>query len=502
MENEPNTQLTLEEQSEITIQCDFSTVRGMNTNLEIKVENNDDLKGLRRRIYEAHWTKDDENEEVTDEKIRARMKIFRPLFREQAIDFQFDDSTKIKDILQKNEEGIYELYIATQNLGGSKVKNPTSQLFVICDGKYKKHVIVGKENSFTTVEIDDEGTNINLNHYHKKNLTREQHEIIKKHRPNKQEPISSLIIINNIIKTGKTFKYETLDYFIPGMFDIKIHQDGSISLFEKNSLAQNHNTPCKEILKAEDFCDSSNHRFDARFETDNEKEDVDQLFYIEMEKDSSKPQFIITGDQKDFKTIRLDTRGGQYKLKTGEGNVRKFMEGLKKRLDTKKTLNLELSMKEKLLIVVDEVTQVDDFRGGIQYQYNTLEYSIPFFCDILIHDDKSITLYEKGNLQSIKKSSMSVTSSEENVSVGVGERNVHTPTSDTDDSNSEAPVFVNVRDNATGRSPIIKFEVFEAKRDAFRESRNARMSATEKGTALGNVLNSPVATVASLVGCI
>ena len=56
------------------------------------------------------------------------------------------------------------------------------------------------------------------------------------------------------------------------------------------------------------------------------------------------------------------------------------------------------------------------FHGGIQYQYNTLEYAIPVVCDILIHSDKSITLYKKGEREMIKKTSISCSTSEENLS--------------------------------------------------------------------------------------
>ena len=49
--------------------------------------------------------------------------------------------------------------------------------------------------------------------------------------------------------------------------------------------------------------------------------------------------------------------------------------------------------------MVLKTTEVQDFgtRGAL-HQYETVEYSIPVVSDIKIHKDKSITLFEKGEL--------------------------------------------------------------------------------------------------------
>ena len=139
--------------------------------------------------------------------------------------------------------------------------------------------------------------------------------------------------------------------------------------------------------------------------------------------------------------------------------------------------------------MVDSVTKVDDFHGGIQYQYNALEYTIPPLCDILIHSDKSITLYKKGELEMTKKTSMSCSTSEGSLSNEVEKLSIQASSTDEDATNSDSSglSYIKVKNQW---SPV-KIFVFEAKRGAFRESRNARLTAMEKGTAVGANLNNP-----------
>ena len=49
-------------------------------------------------------------------------------------------------------------------------------------------------------------------------------------------------------------------------------------------------------------------------------ETVEELIYIETEINNDKePQLLICGAQENFRTLEVDERGGQYKLKSSEG---------------------------------------------------------------------------------------------------------------------------------------------------------------------------------------
>ena len=51
----------------------------------------------------------------------------------------------------------------------------------------------------------------------------------------------------------------------------------------------------------------------------NNGETVEELIYIETEINDKEPQLLICGAQEKFKTLEVDERGGQYKLKSSEG---------------------------------------------------------------------------------------------------------------------------------------------------------------------------------------
>ena len=48
-------------------------------------------------------------------------------------------------------------------------------------------------------------------------------------------------------------------------------------------------------------------------------ETVEELIYIETEISNKDPQLLICGAQENFRTLEVDERGGQYKLKSSEG---------------------------------------------------------------------------------------------------------------------------------------------------------------------------------------
>ena len=58
-----------------------------------------------------------------------------------------------------------------------------------------------------------------------------------------------LTVINQIKKHEETFMYETLKYYIRGVCDIKIHEQG-IDIFEKGSLLDNSHADRKEFFHA------------------------------------------------------------------------------------------------------------------------------------------------------------------------------------------------------------------------------------------------------------
>ena len=133
-----------------------------------------------------------------------------------------------------------------------------------------------------------------------------------------------MILINKIIKDENTHLYEPVEYFIPGLFDLKIHQNGDVSLHERDSLYNKSGTTIKSLQLAEKNRINIT-QYKACCEKQQENENDDELFYIETEVDVEKSQLIIYGAQDDFRTIMVDTRGSQYKLKTSEGKVVKAM---------------------------------------------------------------------------------------------------------------------------------------------------------------------------------
>ena len=50
-------------------------------------------------------------------------------------------------------------------------------------------------------------------------------------------------------------------------------------------------------------------------------ETIEELIYIETDISDKEPQLLICGDQaqENFRTLEVDERGGQYKLKSSEG---------------------------------------------------------------------------------------------------------------------------------------------------------------------------------------
>ena len=86
----------------------------------------------------------------------------------------------------------------------------------------------------------------------------------------------------------------------------------------------------------------------------------------------------------------------------------------------------------------------------------------------------------------IKKNSISCSSSEGNLSNGVEKLSIQASSTDEDATNSDSSglSYIQVKNQW---SPV-KIFVFEAKRGAFRESRNTRLTAMEKGANLSKPL--------------
>ena len=192
MTDTAESEITFENQHEnkkMTIHCDFNE-----TSIEFDFHNDMNLKELRCRIHEERF-----GHSESDELIRARMKMYRPLFWEQAIDLEFDDSEKVIDVLQMNDGGLYEVFVALAKAGsGSKHENLNhdDELYVESEGDDIKHVIVGTESSFQTFKVSDTGTHVKLNRNQKsqKRFKAEQWPKVKKSLSNRHV---STVITNN-----------------------------------------------------------------------------------------------------------------------------------------------------------------------------------------------------------------------------------------------------------------------------------------------------------------
>ena len=145
---------------------------------------------------------------------------------------------------------------------------------------------------------------------------------------------SSLNVVDKkISKNGEIVHFKTIQYWIPGTVDIKIHEDSAISLYKKGTLKNRHDewddgreTKAPELEAKHGRCFAIKcETFDTKNETfDEVKESDDILLYIESEEQGK----IIIGTNENFKTVSIDASGGLYKLKKTESFVAKTKKKL------------------------------------------------------------------------------------------------------------------------------------------------------------------------------
>ena len=141
-----------------------------------------------------------------------------------------------------------------------------------------------------------------------------------------------IIVDKKVSRNGEIFQYKTLQYWIPGTVDIKIHEDRAISLYKKDTLKNRHDVwDDGREKKAAEL--EANHRpylainetFDAKNEIFDEATESDNvLLYIESEEEGK----IIIGTNENFKAVSIDANGGLYKLKKTESIVAKTKKKL------------------------------------------------------------------------------------------------------------------------------------------------------------------------------